>query len=517
MGKGNDKLIEKYYEKYGFVVTDKDEFTKLDFMKYGSAKDIKLYFELLIIEQIKKGNLYDMFARYYEKSNVRDSFEFFSNALLSDYATDVEISATDVEKLSNDSRVSGFCKLLGVFEEDEIIENPLFSLVYDSIGLDEDVETDDYDFDDDSLKCYLVEIGKIPLLDAEQERELFNKYNNAKSEEERKEIHDLIVDSNLRLVVTIAKKYINRGVPLLDLIQEGNIGLIKAVDKFDSSKGFKLSTYATWWIRQSITRAIADQGRTIRVPVHMTEKINKYKAITRNYVEKYAIDPTDEQVSELTGFSLELINEIKKIQDNLISIDKEVYSNNESVFGFGGEDSFGSFIPDEESISPEDYSENLELKEMTEKYIDSLTDRERRVLELRFGLRGEEAHTLEQVGHKLGVTRERIRQIEAKGITKLFRKNARYEDPRVRIQIGETRPAKQIVQEFNERMEHQEINIEAIYVTKDVIKLHCNDCGWKHEYLSCRVDEFNFCKNCKSKKEKAAQRVKTNNRKGIED
>ena len=517
MSKDNKKLIEKYYDKYSFVVKNKEEFTKLDFAKYNTVKEIELYFKLLIIEQIKNGNLYDMFVRYSEKSSVRDTFDFFSNIILSKYSVDVEPLSSDIEKFVNDNKISSFCKIIGRFNDDEIFDNPLFSLIYDSIGFDNTDEVDESEFNDDSIKLYLKQIGDYPLLDAEQERELFKKLRTTQDEKEKKEVHDFIVDCNLRLVVKVAKKYINRGVPLLDLIQEGNIGLIKAVDKFDYSKGFKLSTYATWWIRQTVTRAIADQGRTIRVPVHMSEKVNKYKSVVRNFTENYGREPSDEEISELTGFTTEVINSIKGIQDNLVSLDMDVHGTSESVFGFGGDDSFGSFIPDESSETPEDYSENNELKEMVTKYIDELTDRERKIIELRFGLKGKGPYTLEEVGKRYGLTRERIRQVEKRARTKIFRRNARVEDPRVRIQIGETRPTKQIIQEFNERMEQQNINFEAIFVTKDVVKLHCKDCGWKNEVLSSHVDGFKCCEKCNNIKEKAVQRVKSYNIKGIEE
>ena len=275
---------------------------------------------------------------------------------------------------------------------------------------DTDIDTDGEDANvvDDSVKMYLKEIGKIELLDAEQEKEIAQRM--AKGDEEAKV---LLINSNLRLVVSIAKKYMNRGLSLLDLIQEGNIGLIKAVDKFDYTKGFKFSTYATWWIRQAITRAIADQARTIRIPVHMVETINKLTRVQRQLVQDLGREPTTEELAEAMGMEVAKIREIQKISQDPISIDKPVGEEEDSHLV--------DFISNDELAAPEEEVARILLKEDLIQALNGLTDRERRVIELRFGLKDGVPMTLEQVGKKLGVTRERIRQIEAKAIRKLNR------------------------------------------------------------------------------------------------
>ncbi len=276
----------------------------------------------------------------------------------------------------------------------------------DDTGDDEGGE--DVNVVDDSVKMYLKEIGKIELLNADQEREIAQKM--ADGDEEAKE---MLINSNLRLVVSIAKKYMNRGLSLLDLIQEGNIGLIKAVDKFDYTKGFKFSTYATWWIRQAITRAIADQARTIRIPVHMVETINKLTRVQRQLVQDLGREPTTEELAKEMSMEPAKIREIQKISQDPISIDKPVGEEEDSHLV--------DFISNDELAAPEEEVARILLKEDLIKALNSLTERERKVIELRFGLKDGIPMTLEQVGKKLGVTRERIRQIEAKAIRKLSR------------------------------------------------------------------------------------------------
>ena len=260
---------------------------------------------------------------------------------------------------------------------------------------------------DDSVKMYLKEIGKIDLLKPDEERDIAKRM--AEGDEEAK---NKLIESNLRLVVSIAKKYMNRGLALLDLIQEGNIGLIKAVDKFDYQKGFKFSTYATWWIRQAITRAIADQARTIRIPVHMVETINKLTRVQRQLVQDLNREPTDDELAEVMGMDVQKIRDIKKISQDPISIDKPVGEEEDSHLV--------DFISNDELAPDEEVARTL-LKEDLIKALGNLSDRERRVIELRFGLKDGVPMTLEQVGQHLGVTRERIRQIEAKAIRKLSR------------------------------------------------------------------------------------------------
>ncbi|MBP3810936.1 MAG: RNA polymerase sigma factor RpoD [Clostridiales bacterium] len=261
---------------------------------------------------------------------------------------------------------------------------------------------------DDSVRMYLKEIGKIPLLNAEQERELAKKMQAGD-----KDAKDTLVESNLRLVVSIAKKYMNRGLSLLDLIQEGNIGLIKAVDKFDYEKGFKFSTYATWWIRQAITRAIADQARTIRIPVHMVETINKLTRVQRQLIQDLGREPTIDELAEKMNMPVDKIRDIQRISQDPVSIDKPVGEEEDSHLV--------DFIPSDEYVSPDDEVSRELLKEDLIKVLDLLTEREAKVIRLRFGLDDDKQRTLEEVGRSLGVTRERIRQIEAKSIRKLGR------------------------------------------------------------------------------------------------
>lgn len=261
---------------------------------------------------------------------------------------------------------------------------------------------------DDSVRMYLKEIGKIPLLSADKERELAQKMVEGDTDAK-----DLLVESNLRLVVSIAKKYMNRGLSLLDLIQEGNIGLIKAVDKFDYTKGFKFSTYATWWIRQAITRAIADQARTIRIPVHMVETINKLTRIQRQLVQELGREPSIEELAEKMSMSPDKIRDIQRISQDPVSIDKPVGEEEDSHLV--------DFISSDECVAPDEEVARVLLKEELISVLSILTERESKVLRLRFGLDDGKQRTLEEVGRSLGVTRERIRQIEAKAIRKLGR------------------------------------------------------------------------------------------------
>ncbi len=258
----------------------------------------------------------------------------------------------------------------------------------------------------DPVRQYLREIGKVPLLTAEEEVELAKAYEKR----DRKAKEKLTV-SNLRLVVSIAKKYIGRGLSLLDLIQEGNQGLIRAVEKYDWRRGFKFSTYATWWIRQAITRAIADQARTIRIPVHMVETINKLYRTSRRLMQDLGREPTPEEIGEELELSPDRVREIFKIAQEVASLETPVGDDKESFLG--------DFIPDESQLSPVDQASKQLLKDHLDEVLHTLSDREARVLKLRFGLEGNKQMTLEEVGRVFGVTRERIRQIEAKALRKL--------------------------------------------------------------------------------------------------
>ena len=258
----------------------------------------------------------------------------------------------------------------------------------------------------DNVRMYLKEIGKISLLSLDEEQELSKRI--ASGDEEVKKI---LAESNLRLVVSIAKRYVGRGLLFLDLIQEGNIGLMKAVDKFDYDKGFKFSTYATWWIRQAITRALADQARTIRVPVHMVETINKLARVERQMALDLNREPTDSELAKKMNLPLDKIVEIRRISQDPVSL--------ETPIGEEDDSHLGDFLADERTMGPEEYTDYTMLKEELKEVLETLTKREEEVLELRFGLYDGTCHTLEEVGKKFGVTRERIRQIEAKALRKL--------------------------------------------------------------------------------------------------
>ena len=311
----------------------------------------------------------------------------------------------DLDKIEDIDSIANLEGLEGLEGMDNLDLEPIED---DDVVVDTDTSVDDSNGVDDSVKMYLKEIGKIDLLEPEEERIIAQKM--AEGDEDAKET---LINSNLRLVVSIAKKYMNRGLSLLDLIQEGNIGLIKAVDKFDYTKGFKFSTYATWWIRQAITRAIADQARTIRIPVHMVETINKLTRIQRQLVQDLGREPTTEELAEAMGMEPAKIREIQKISQDPISIDKPVGEEEDSHLV--------DFISNDELAAPEEEVARNLLKEDLIKALGTLTERERKVIELRFGLKDGVPMTLEQVGKKLGVTRERIRQIEAKAIRKLSR------------------------------------------------------------------------------------------------
>ncbi|CAH8710832.1 RNA polymerase sigma factor RpoD [Paenibacillus thiaminolyticus] len=259
---------------------------------------------------------------------------------------------------------------------------------------------------DDPVRMYLKEIGRVPLLSAEEEIELAKRVVQGDAEAKQR-----LAEANLRLVVSIARRYIGRGMMLLDLIQEGNMGLMRAVDKFDYTKGYKFSTYATWWIRQAITRSIADQARTIRVPVHMVETINKLNRISKELLQELGREPTPEEIAVKMEITPEKVREIMKIGQEPVSIETPVGDENDS--------SLGDFIEDQEALAPADAAAYELLKVQLEDVLDTLTEREQNVLRLRFGLDDGRTRTLEEVGHEFGVTRERIRQIEAKALRKL--------------------------------------------------------------------------------------------------
>ncbi len=303
------------------------------------------------------------------------------------------------------------------FDNDYVDEPSLDDMDEAEEDLNVDLEATGYDeVSDDSVKLYLREIGKIPLLSQEEEYELAQKIIHG-SAKEKKRAKDKMAESNMRLVVSIAKRYSGRGLDFLDLIQEGNTGLLRAVEKFDPDKGFKFSTYATWWIRQAITRAIADQARTIRIPVHMVETINKVLRTQRRLTQDLNREPSTEEIAKAMGMEPEKIEYVMKIKQDIASLDASV--------GRDGDDddsSLGDFIEDEDRISPEDSAATQLLKEQIASILSTLSDREQKIIKMRFGIGGGKSHTLEEVGAEFSVTRERIRQIEAKALTKL-RKN----------------------------------------------------------------------------------------------
>ena len=297
----------------------------------------------------------------------------------------------------------------------EIVDDAASDVQDDDIDIEMDKADEEVEIDlsvpegvsiDDPVRMYLKEIGRVPLLTADEEVALAKRMEAGDEEAQKR-----LAEANLRLVVSIAKRYVGRGMLFLDLIQEGNLGLIKAVEKFDYNKGYKFSTYATWWIRQAITRAIADQARTIRIPVHMVETINKLIRVSRQLLQQLGRDPTPEEIAKEMDINVERVREIMKIAQEPVSL--------ETPIGEEEDSHLGDFIEDQDAPAPADAASFMLLKEQLEEVLDTLTPREEKVLRLRFGLDDGRARTLEEVGQNFGVTRERIRQIEAKALRKL--------------------------------------------------------------------------------------------------
>lgn len=313
-----------------------------------------------------------------------------------DLEDDFDLESTDDDDLDSDIDETG--------DEENSIEDEISHL-------EQSFANSSHAKINDPVKMYLKEIGQIPLLDPKEEPIIAKRIQEGDEEAKQQ-----LISSNLRLVVSIAKKYVGRGMLFLDLIQEGNCGLIKAVEKFDYTKGFKFSTYATWWIRQSITRAIADQARTIRIPVHMVETINKLTRIQRQLVQDLGRDPLPEEIAEkMENVSADKVREIQKIALDPVSL--------ETPIGEEDDSHLGDFIEDKETLSPDDYTNNQLLKDEINNVLQGLTEREEKVLRLRFGLMDGRTRTLEEVGKEFNVTRERIRQIEAKALRKLKHPN----------------------------------------------------------------------------------------------
>lgn len=329
------------------------------------------------------------FITFEELANALKGLDIDSDALDELYNLFVE---NEIAVVSNENDPNGGNKAKAIEEEEVVVLN------------DEEL-TKDININD-PVRMYLKEIGRISLLSPEEEMSLSIRV--AEGDEEAKNI---LAESNLRLVVSIAKRYVGRGLLFLDLIQEGNIGLMKAVEKFDYDKGYKFSTYATWWIRQAITRALADQARTIRVPVHMVETINKMARIQRQLTLELNREPSEEELAKKMGITVEKVREVIKISQDPVSL--------ETPIGEEDDSHLGDFVPDERSMKPEDYATNEILKEEIKAVLSTLQPREQQVLELRFGLIDGTSYTLEEVGKRFNVTRERIRQIEAKALRKL--------------------------------------------------------------------------------------------------
>lgn len=332
------------------------------------------------------------------------------------YFPSVEMTQEMIDNVADYLEDKGIDVLRTDITEDMVFSNDddEFDNIESLDELDEDIDVDDLDLSElenninieDHVRMYLKEIGKVPLLSSEEEVELAKRM-----EQGDKEAKSKLAEANLRLVVSIAKRYVGRGMQLLDLIQEGNLGLMKAVEKFDYKKGYKFSTYATWWIRQAITRAIADQARTIRIPVHMVETINKLLRVSRQLLQELGREPTNEEIAEKMDIPVARVREILKISQDPVSL--------ETPIGEEEDSHLGDFIKDENITSPADAAAFVLLKEQLNQVLDSLTEREQEVLRLRFGLEDGRARTLEEVGREFNVTRERIRQIEAKALRKL--------------------------------------------------------------------------------------------------
>jgi RNA polymerase primary sigma factor len=363
---GDEKTREQYVEdRLSALIEEGKKRGKL------SAKTLLDVLEDMNLEQEQIDRFYDTLENLNIETNDEDDLDFQS---VDDIAPDIE-ELEEIETLNEDELI----------DPETLVDN--FSV-------------------DDPVRMYLKEIGKVNLLTAEEEIELAMRMAEGDKEAKKR-----MAEANLRLVVSIAKRYVGRGMLFLDLIQEGNLGLIKAVEKFDYSKGYKFSTYATWWIRQAITRAIADQARTIRIPVHMVETINKVMRISRQLLQELGHDPTPEEIADDMGMPVEKVREILKIAQEPVSL--------ETPIGEEEDSHLGDFIPDEDASEPAEAASFTLLKEQLSEVLGTLTPREEKVLRLRFGIEDGRTRTLEEVGREFNVTRERIRQIEAKALRKL--------------------------------------------------------------------------------------------------
>ena len=325
---------------------------------------------------------------------------------ISDHFADLHLEEEQMDEILDALEKSGI-DVLRITDDDDIPDEELLLSDEDEVDMENlDLSIPDGISIEDPVRMYLKEIGKVPLLSAEEEIELAKRMENGDQEAKKR-----LAEANLRLVVSIAKRYVGRGMLFLDLIQEGNLGLIKAVEKFDYRKGYKFSTYATWWIRQAITRAIADQARTIRIPVHMVETINKLIRVSRQLLQELGREPTPEEISEEMGMPVDRVREILKISQEPVSL--------ETPIGEEEDSHLGDFIQDDNVPVPAEAASFTLLRDQLVEVLGTLTEREQKVLRLRFGLDDGRARTLEEVGKEFNVTRERIRQIEAKALRKL--------------------------------------------------------------------------------------------------
>ena len=352
-------------------------------------------------EEKFQAKLKELLALAKKKKNVLEYQE------ISDFFQDMELNAEQFEKILDFLETSNIDVLRITDNDDDTVDDEIL------LDDEEEVEVEKIDLSvpdgvsiEDPVRMYLKEIGKVPLLSAEEEIELAKRMELGDQEAKKR-----LAEANLRLVVSIAKRYVGRGMLFLDLIQEGNLGLIKAVEKFDYRKGYKFSTYATWWIRQAITRAIADQARTIRIPVHMVETINKLIRVSRQLLQELGREPTPEEIAKEMDMPVERVREILKISQEPVSL--------ETPIGEEEDSHLGDFIQDDNVPVPANAAAFTLLKEQLEEVLGTLTEREQKVLTLRFGLEDGRARTLEEVGKEFNVTRERIRQIEAKALRKL--------------------------------------------------------------------------------------------------
>ncbi|MGF6375586.1 RNA polymerase primary sigma factor [Clostridiales Family XIII bacterium PM5-7] len=356
----------------------------------------------LINQLVQKAKTKKNVLTYTDMADYLDAFDLEKHVVDEIYES---LLGKDIE-IASESEPEEFAMSLESEEDPENIEEEDGIIVTESGEIDIEATLPKGISVDDPVRMYLKEIGKVSLLSADEEIELAIRMENGDEEAKKK-----LCEANLRLVVSIAKRYVGRGMLFLDLIQEGNLGLIKAVDKFDFRKGFKFSTYATWWIRQAITRSIADQARTIRIPVHMVETINKLIRVSRQLLQTYGREPTPEEIAKEMGITVDKVREIQKIAQEPVSL--------ETPIGEEEDSHLGDFIPDEDVPAPAEAAAFSMLKEQLVEVLDTLTEREQKVLKLRFGLEDGRSRTLEEVGKEFDVTRERIRQIEAKALRKL--------------------------------------------------------------------------------------------------